>query len=95
MSWDTFNPTKAPASSPIEAAQSYTTKAVNLGVQSMNTALKFGEELSRARSPTDVANAVTNYNRQTFETLTEVFKAMTEVGREAASKAENAAGLGD
>lgn len=95
MTWDTFNPTKTSSTTPIEAAQSYTMKAMNFGVQSVNSALKFGEELSKAKSPTDVANAVTNYNRQTFETLTEAFKSMSEIGREATSKAGNAAGLGD
>jgi hypothetical protein len=94
MSWDTFNPTKAPAM-PIEAVQSYTMKAMNLGVQSVSSAMKLGEELSKAKSPTDVANAVTNYNRQTFETLSEAFRVMTETGKEATSKAENAVGLGD
>lgn len=95
MTWDTFNPIKTPSSTPMEAAQSYTTKAMNLGVQSVNSALKLGEELSKAKSPTDVANAVTNYNRQTFETLTEAFKSISEIGREATSKAEDAVGLGD
>ncbi|HMK88741.1 MAG TPA: phasin family protein [Methylocystis sp.] len=96
MTWDSYNPSKSAGTS-AEAAQTYASKAINLGVQNVNSALKFYEEVARAKSPTDFANALTNYNRQTFETFTQAFGALAEFGRASVTKAEESVrpGLGD
>ena len=83
MSWDSFNPAKITATLMAAGQQ-----AMNAGFQSVNSALKLGEALSKAKTPTDVADAVASYHRRHFEMLGEVFRSVTEVGLEAASKVE-------
>ena len=80
MTFDVVKPT-----TPVEAV-------INFGFQSVNSALKLGEELSHAKTPTDVANAVTSYNQRYIESLGSAFHSIAATREWPAAGGEKRAG---
>ena len=97
MTWDTTSLPIATAWAPLRVGQAYGVKLMEFGAVNVNSTLEFLGELSRAKSPTDVAEAVANETRRRFETLTEQFEELSRLlGAGAAKdKAAEDIGLGD
>jgi hypothetical protein len=96
MTWEAVDRMKSVTWTPMEMGQAYGAKIMEFSVKNAASALRFAEEVSRAKTPTEVSEAVTNHTRRQFESLTDQFRQLSTLVQEGAKTGESeSAGLGD
>jgi len=97
MTWGSFSQPNIAAWAPLQMGQAYSAKLMEFGAINVKSAVEFAGELSKAKTPTDLAEAIANETRRRFETLTEQFEELSLLF--GASKSSDGApedvGLGD
>ena len=70
-------------STALRRAQDYNAKCIEFAQTNTQAALKFVQQLSSVKSPTEFFELSTTHSRKQFETLTEQAKELTELARSA------------
>jgi len=98
MTIESFDPSKIPIWTPVEAAQAYGSKMMEFGVASVGSAFALMEKISKAKSPTEVADLVASHTRGQFETFAvqveEISELMRKQTRDAGARVDKAAKSG-
>ncbi|MGA8169499.1 MAG: phasin family protein [Methylocystis sp.] len=103
MTWEGISQPAAAMWAPLRMGQVYGAKLMEFSADNVNSTLEFFGELSGAKTPADLAEAVSNQTRRRMETLTEQFDELsrlfgaTKADDKAAEKAVDFddVGLGD
>ena len=90
MASKSFDLTKNPFLAWAQNAGAYNVKLMEFAAINAGTAFNYAQKLSRAHSPQEFADVVTNHVRDQFESLTEQTEELSALAQRASSKDENA-----
>jgi hypothetical protein len=90
MASESFNLTKNPFLAWAQNAGAYNVKLMEFAAINASAVFNYAQKLSRAHSPQEFADVVTNHVRDQFESLTEQTEELSALAQKASSKDENA-----
>jgi len=93
MALESFDPTKNPFLAWARNAGVYNEKLMEFAAINARAVFNCVQKLSRAHSPQEFADVVTNHVRDQFESLTEQIEELSALTQKATSKNEDATGV--
>jgi hypothetical protein len=87
---ESFNLTKNPFLAWAQNAGAYNVKLMEFAAINASAVFNYAQKLSRAHSPQEFADVVTNHLRDQFESLTEQTEELSALAQKATSKDEDA-----
>jgi hypothetical protein len=91
MALESFNLTKNPFLAWAQNAGAYNVKLMEFAAINASAVFNCAQKLSRAHSPQEFADVVTNHLRDQFESLTEQIEEFSALNQKATSKDEDEA----
>ena len=91
MASESFNLTKNPFLAWAQNAGAYNIKLMEFAAINASAVFNYAQKLSRAHSPQEFADVVTNHLRDQFESLTEQTEELSALAQKATSKDEDEA----
>ena len=82
-------------STSLKTYQDLAVRLMEFGLINTRSALKFAQDVSAAKSPQDIADAMVDYGRRQFECWTEEVEELSAVSHADKNRDADIAGLGD